>query len=201
MYLCGLFFKMKSKNLTTYVTQLALLCLLIASISTAHAQDTPVKDSTAKDTTAKVQLTLDHNNPKQYVIADITVSGIKYLNPEQILSFTGLVKGDTISLPSEEISFALKKLWAQRFFSDVGISATKIVDNKIYLDIHLTERPRVSTWDFKGIKKGDKTDLREKLHLRRGGELSDYIIKTSIDLIQDFYSEKGYRKAEVNVIH
>ncbi len=184
---------MKLNNLRYIAGWLLIMGLMFTTLP-LQAQEPAPADS------AKVDLKLDVNNPKQYVIADITVSGIKYLNPEQILSFTGLVKGDTITLPSEDISFALKKLWAQRFFSDVGISATKVVGDKIYLNINLVERPRVSTWDFKGVKKGEKKDLQEKLRLRRGGELSDYIIKTSTDMIKEFLAEKGYRNAEVNIL-
>jgi len=162
------------------------------------AANAAIAQTTADST--KVELNLSAYNPQQYVIADIAVEGIKYINPEQILSFTGLVKGDTITLPSEDISFALKKLWAQRYFSDIAIYASKIVGNEIYLTLKLTERPRVSSWDFKGVKKGERTDLREKLRLRRGGELSDYVLKTSTDLIKEYFDEKGFRKAEVNII-
>ena len=162
------------------------------------AANAAIAQTTADST--KVELNLSAHNPQQYIIADIAVEGAKYINPEQILSFTGLVKGDTITLPSEDISFALKKLWAQRYFSDIAIYANKIVGSEIYLTLKLTERPRVSTWDFKGIKKGERTDLREKLRLRRGGELSDYVLKTSTDLIKEYFDEKGFRKAEINII-
>ncbi len=185
---------MKLNNLRYTAGWFLITGLMLTTLSSLYAQEAVPADS------AKVDLKIDAGNPRQYIIADITVSGVKYLNPEQILSFTGLMKGDTITLPSEDISFALKKLWAQRFFSDVGISATKIVGDQIYLNINLVERPRVSVWDFKGVKKGEKKDLQEKLHLRRGGELSDYIIKTSTDMIKEFLSEKGYRNAEVNIL-
>ncbi|MCL2132712.1 MAG: outer membrane protein assembly factor BamA [Bacteroidales bacterium] len=184
---------MKHINYTLSITRRFVLALgfFVVAATAAFAQTT---DST------KVDINFSPNNPQQYVIADIAVEGIKYINPEQILSFTGFVKGDTITLPSEDISFALKKLWAQRYFSDIAIYASKIVGNEVYLTIQLTERPRVSVWDFKGVKKGERNDLRDKLRLRRGGELSDYILKTSTDLIKEFFAEKGYRKAEVNII-
>jgi outer membrane protein insertion porin family len=148
----------------------------------------------------KVNIVFDAAKPQEFVIADITISGVKYLNPEQILSFIGVTKGDTVKIPNEDISLALKRLWAQRHFSDIVLSATKIEGDKIYLDIKLTERPRVSAWDFTGAKKGERNDLREKLHLRRGSEVSDYLLKVSIDAIKSYYAEKGFRKAEVNVI-
>ncbi|MEG0519457.1 MAG: POTRA domain-containing protein, partial [Bacteroidales bacterium] len=69
-----------------------------------------------------------------------------------------------------------------------------------YLALYLQERPRVSRWDFSGIKNSEKTDLQERLKLKRGGELSDYIIKSSSDIIKKYYKEKGFLKTEVNVL-
>jgi outer membrane protein insertion porin family len=107
--------------------------------------------------------------------------------------------GDTITIPGEEFSRAARKLWSIRFFSDISITAKKIADDKIYLDIYLAERPRVSQWHFSGVKKGAKDDLVGRLNLRRGGEYSEYVINTSIDGIKKYYAEKGYRNAEVIV--
>lgn len=192
-------------NLTRYALRIFILIGWVIFTGPNLGAQEPADNKAAADTTAArptavPALQFDQAHPQQFVIADITVSGIKYLNPEQILSFTGLVKGDTIVLPSDDISFAMKKLWAQGYFSDIAITYTKVVGDHIYLDIHLTERPRVSAWDFKGVKKGEKTDLRERLHLRRGSELSDYLLKTSTDLILSYLSEKGFRKAEVDII-
>jgi outer membrane protein insertion porin family len=181
-----------SKYIRFYALVILVIPVLLATATTLVAQQPA--DS------GKVNITFDAAKPREFVIADITISGVKYLNPEQILSFIGVAKGDTVMIPNEDISLALKRLWAQRHFSDIAVSATKIEGDKIYLDIKLTERPRVSAWDFKGTKKGERNDLREKLHLRRGSEVSDYLLKVSIDAIKAFYAEKGFRKAEVNVI-
>lgn len=60
-------------------------------------------------------------------------------------------------------------------FSDVKIGA-EIEGDSLDLEVFLKERPRVNNWDFEGISKGKKKDLLEKLKLKRGSELSDYII-------------------------
>lgn len=144
----------------------------------------------------------DYNNPKTYIIGGLKVAGINYLREEQILSLTGLQKGGTITLPSEESAAILKRIWGQRFFSDVGLYVDSLSANKdtCYLALYLQERPRVSRWDFSGIKNSEKTDLQERLKLKRGGELSDYIIKSSSDIIKKYYKEKGFLKTEVNVL-
>lgn len=150
----------------------------------------------------KESVVVDYNNPKTYVIGDIKVSGIKYIGEDRIISLTGLKKGDVITIPSEEISSILNRIWLQRYFSDVGFYIDSINSTKdtISLGIKLQERPRVSHWDLKGVRSGEKGDLNDRLNLKRGMELSDYRIKSSIDIIKRFYKEKGFLKTEVNVI-
>lgn len=144
---------------------------------------------------------IDYNNPKTYVIGDIKVSGIKYLTQERVVSLTGLEKGMEITVPSEEISSIIKRITMQRYFSDVAFKIDSLwTRDTITLGIHLTERPRVSKWDFSGIRSGEKKDLMERLKLKRGSELSEYGIKSSVDIIKRFFKEKGFLKTEVKLI-
>jgi len=64
-----------------------------------------------------------------------------------------LAVGDVISVPGDAITNAVKRFWKQGLFSDVKIYATKIKDGKVWLNITLKERPRVSEVNFKGLKK------------------------------------------------
>lgn len=150
----------------------------------------------------KNDIVTDYDNPKTYVIGGFKVTGINYLREEQILSLTGLQKGEKITVPSEELSAILKRIWLQRYFSDAGFYIDSLSANKdtCILALHLQERPRVSRWDFSGIKNSEKTDLQERLKLRRGSELSDYIIKSSTDIIKKYYKEKGFLKTDVDVL-
>ena len=108
-------------------------------------------------------------------IRDINIHGVQYLNSDILKSSAGLIAGDSIYLPSNFIANAIARLWSQRFFSDVKIGA-QIEGDSLDLEVFLKERPRVNNWDFEGISKGKKKDLLEKLKLKRGSELSDYII-------------------------
>jgi len=153
------------------------------------------------DTTATVtNATFDYTKPQKYVIADVSVSGVKYYTTEQILSLTSIAIGDTVMIPSDDISQIARKLWAIRYFSDVSITAPKIEGDKIYLNIHLEERSRVSSWNFTGVKKSQRDDLQERVKLRRGSEYSEYLIKTSVDIIKKYLDEKGFRNAEITVL-
>ena len=66
-----------------------------------------------------------------------------------------------------------------------------------FLNIVIVERPRVSRWSFTGVKSGEKKDLQERLNLRRGGEFSDYVEKTSSDIIKKYFAEKGFLDCQV----
>lgn len=143
---------------------------------------------------------VDYDNPKTYIIGKIKVTGIKYLSEDQIVSFTGLSKGDKITIPGTDVSDILKRIWAQRYFSDAGIYIDSVGTNDtIVLGLRLVERPRVSRWIFEGVRSGQKSDLDERLKLKKGSELSDYIIKSSTDIIKRYYAEKGFLKCSVKL--
>ncbi len=136
--------------------------------------------------------------PRLYYIRKINVHGVKYLNPDVLKSSAGLIEGDSIYLPSNFIANAITRFWSQRFFSDVKIGAA-IEGDSLDLEVFLKERPRVYNWAFEGITKGKQKDLLEKLKLKRGSELSDYVIDKNKKLIRDYWAEKGFRNTEVDV--
>ncbi len=136
--------------------------------------------------------------PRLYYIRNVNIHGVQYLNPDILKSSAGLIEGDSIYLPSNFISNAISRLWSQRFFADVKIGAD-IEGDSLDLEVFLKERPRINNWDFQGISKGKKKDLIEKLKLKRGSELSDYVIDKNQKLIKQYWAEKGFRNAEVGV--
>ncbi|MDR2563965.1 MAG: outer membrane protein assembly factor BamA [Prevotellaceae bacterium] len=138
--------------------------------------------------------------PKTYIIEEITVSGISFADKNQIITISGLRKNDEIKVPGDEkFTNAVKRIWANNHFGSVSVDSVRTEGDKIWLDIKLTERPRIYTWDIVGVKKGQIKDLKEKVNIRRGAPLSDYTIKTSVDKIKHFYAEKGFLNAEVEV--
>ena len=144
---------------------------------------------------------VDYNNPKKYIVGGVTLEGNKHFSPEQILQVTGLREGMEVTVPSEELSSIVKRLWLQRFFEDVAISVDSIAPTRdtAFFKISIIERPRVSRWAFSGVKSGEQKDLQERLNLRRGGEFSEYVSKTSADIIKRYYKEKGFQNVQVQV--
>ncbi|MBU0764728.1 MAG: outer membrane protein assembly factor BamA [Bacteroidetes bacterium] len=143
---------------------------------------------------------IDYDNPKEYEIGGITVSGIKYLDHSVLIQLSGLSVGDIIMIPDVETTDAIKKLWKQGLFSDIKITATKVIGNKIFLDIYLQEQPRLSRFSFSGMKKSEVDDIREKLKLVKGMQVTENLISTIDQKIKNYFIDKGYLDTEVEII-
>ena len=172
-----------------------LRILTIALFSLASVPAAAQIDSTAQVRNAPM---LDYEHPKQYIINKVKVSGIKYLDPEVVASISGLTKGDTIMIPSDYLSSTLKTMWNQRIYSDVQI-LTEPVGDSVNIEIVLRERPRVYDWKIEGVRKGQMSELLETLKLKKGGELSDFVLNSSKDAIRKYFAEKGFYNADVSV--
>ena len=163
------------------IISLALLLLPLAG----RAQDSSV--------------TVDYNNPKTYKVGGVSVSGNHYFSEQQIVQLTGLEPGMEITVPGDDMSAIVKRLWLQRFFEDVSMEIDHLSADadSAFLVVRIKERPRVSRWTFSGIKSGEKKDIQERVNLRRGGEFSEYVEKTSADIIKRYYAEKGFLNTTV----
>ena len=157
-------------------------------------------------TTASAQISvggntkLDYAAPKQFEVGGITVSGTKYLDKKVLVLLSGLSVGEKIQVPGEAITEAIHKLWDQGLFSDVEITATKIVDDKIFLDNRLQERPRLSKYALKGVKKSDANDIRESIRLIKGKVVTENLIVSTENIIQNHFIDKGFLNVEVETI-
>ncbi|MEP6465890.1 MAG: POTRA domain-containing protein, partial [Parafilimonas sp.] len=138
--------------------------------------------------------------PKKYKISNIIVTGNNYFDQNLLLSIAGLNVGDEVSLPGgDNFAKAINKLWSQNYFSDVAIYITSLKGDDIALEVHVTERPRLSRYEFKGVKKGEKDDLKPKTGLVINRVITENVKRTSVDAIKKFYADKGYRSAQVSV--
>lgn len=140
---------------------------------------------------------IDYGAPKPYTINDIKVFGVKYINTDMLTASSGLSRGDVIYIPGNAISQAVSRLWSQRYFADVKVVADILDGDRVNIEIYLQERPRVYRWLFEGVRKGEASTLTDELKLRRGTELSDYVLDKNAHLIKKHYIDKGFRNVEV----
>ncbi len=138
--------------------------------------------------------------PDEYTVAGITISGVRFLEPNALIGISGLRIGQKVEIPGEVITAAVKKLWDQGLFSDVKITIAGKEGENIWLDIYLQERPRLSVIKFEGIRKSEETDLLEKLSLPGGSQVTAHLLNRAERTIKDHYIEKGYLNVDVNII-
>ena len=143
---------------------------------------------------------VDYNHPRKYIVGGVSVEGNSYFSSQQIIQLTGLQQGMELTVPSDDVSGIVRRLWLQRYFEDVSLEIDHLspAADSAYFKIVIKERPRVSRWTFSGVKSGDKKELQERLNLRRGGEFSEYVEKTASDIIKRYYADKGFLNATVS---
>ena len=165
---------------------LASAFLLLSSLS-AYAQG------------GKEEFNVDYDHPKPYILGGVEVEGNTYLGKDQILQLSGLREGMELEIPGEQASAIVNRLWQQRYFQNVSIEVDSLsaARDSVWLRIKIEERPRVSQWIYSGIKSGEKKEIEERTGLRRGREFSEYVEKTTIDIIKRYFKEKGFMNAEV----
>ena len=172
-----------------------LSLLILACCMSLRAQAQEVMNDTIYNPTI-----LYNGTPKQYEIADIKVSGVKNYEDYVLIGISGLAVGQTITVPGDDITTALKRYWRHGLFSDVKILADKIVGNKIYLSIRLAQRPRITDIVIHGVKKSEREDLQTRLGMAKGTQITPNLIDRAKILIKKYFDEKGFKNAEVNII-
>jgi outer membrane protein insertion porin family len=166
-----------------------LVFFLIAAIIPVIAQEKQEK-----------QEIYNYMNLDDYIIGGVTVTGVRFLDPNALIGISGLRLGQEISVPGDELKLAVQKLWQQGLFSDVRISITKTSMDTVFLDIALQERPRISSVNYNGLKKSESQDLVEKINLPVGSQVTPYLLNTARKIITDHFVEKGYLNTEVTFI-
>ena len=144
---------------------------------------------------------IDYSVKKDYEIGGIEVKGAEQRDRNAIKSIAGLKVGQKITIPGPEISKGIKSLWKLRLFSDVQIVQTKTLGDVVFLEIQLSERPTLSRYSYKGVKKSKHDDLNDIVK----GIISKQSIVTEDQKnlaalrIADFFIGKGKLDTEVSV--
>ena len=139
------------------------------------------------------------NNIERYNIGNITVTGNTSFSPLTIITFSGLKKGDAIDVPGEKLSSAVKKLWKSNLFSSVNIFRTNVKDGVIDLEIELYDLPELNELKVEGIKKRKIEELIKENKLQVGVKVTENLITTTKNYLENKYRKKGYLNASVYI--
>jgi outer membrane protein insertion porin family len=174
------------------------LFVLLGLSVTAIAQIRPPQNQAAPSLKV-IGLNLDYFSPREYVIGGTSLSGAKYLDKDVIVVLSKLTPGETVMLPGEVTTTAIKKLWEQGLFDDIKINVSKLVGDTVYFDINVVERPRLSDFKFTGISKSHQSDIKEKLGDKAGKTIiNENLYNTTTAAITKYLKEKGFFFTKVN---
>lgn len=138
--------------------------------------------------------------PKKYTIADIQVKGNKAFDPAIVISVSGLSVGDEVTIPGgDNFAKAIMKLWTQNMFTNINIYITKLEDDNIWVEIDAIERPMLSDFKFKNIRKSEADELKDKVGLFKTRVVTDNMKLSAKENIVKFYVEKGFQGASVEI--
>ena len=140
---------------------------------------------------------INYAYPQEYTIENITVTGAVHFNDRAIILLSELERGQKIKIPGSEISKAIKKLWDQNLFSEVSIDASSIRGDKIFLDIKVKERPRLSGFKPRGMRKNEWEKVNEVVDLYRGRIVTDNLVSIAKNQVRAYFVDKGYHHAQV----
>ncbi len=171
---------------------LFILLLLATVTGASHAQLTGQALSDARGPLG---------NPEIVEILGISVEGTSDDYSNSFVQQTSrLLIGQKMTIPGDPaLGDAIRAIYRLRTYEDVQIVQERKVGQGVYLVIRVREVPKLREYQFSGIKKGHAKDLRKEVPLVTRGPVHENSIARSVQIITDFYAEKGFPLAEVEV--
>lgn len=136
---------------------------------------------------------------RKYILANVDVKGKISYNQQTVVTFTGLEKGQQITVPGEEISNAIKKLGKLGLFSDIDFYVNKTEGDSIWLDLDIVELPKLNEVKFQGVKKSKTEGLIKDNGLTKGKIVNENLITTTKNYIENKYKKDGYFNTKVYI--
>jgi outer membrane protein insertion porin family len=171
--------------------------LTVVSVITIHAQE-----DTSKPTSLDPKL-LEWKNariPREYTIANVTITGIKHLDTSIVYSIANLQPGDKFMHPGADIfGKSIANLWRQKLFSNVQIYVTRVEDEKVWIEINVQERPRLGNFKFVGATKTQQDELITKLSLAKQTIITENTRREIVEKTTKYFTEKAYRNVQVRL--
>ena len=141
--------------------------------------------------------TLDDSKRKDYTLTDISIEGQTVYSAETIITYSGLKKGDIVTIPSGiKISNAIKKLWDSNLFNNIDVFISKIEGAEISLQIKLDDLPELKEVKITGVKKSKISGIIEENKLISGVKVTENLITTTKNYLESKYRKDGFLKAK-----
>ncbi len=151
-------------------------------------------------TVAIAQEGTSYEDGKKYILSGLEVTGLQSYNEQTVKTYTGLRVGQPITIPGEQISAVINKLWGLELFSELDFYITNIEGDKIYLELAIKERPTLSKVTVQGVKKRKVEDILKDTDLKKGKKITQSLIANTKNYLQNKYKKQGYLNAKVNIM-
>ncbi|WP_031454467.1 BamA/OMP85 family outer membrane protein [Flavobacterium chungangense] len=147
----------------------------------------------------KAQERIPFDQGKKYILAKVSVVGKISFNEQTVVTFSGLQKGQEITVPGEEISGAIKKLGKLGLFDEITFYVNKVENDSIYLDLNIVELPKLNEVKFVGIKKSKVEGLIKDNNLTKSKIVNENLITTTKNYIENKYKKEGFYRTKVTI--
>ena len=152
-------------------------------------------------------LTVHHTNfaqdtsletAQKYILGGLEVTGLQSYNEQTVKTYTGLRIGQEITVPGEEISSVIKKLWGLELFSDISFFYA-VEDDKVFLELRILERPTLSRVTIYGVKKRKVQGIIDDTDLKKGKKITESLIANTKNFLENKYRKQGYLNTRVTI--
>jgi len=143
------------------------------------------------------QMRPDFESGKKYFLKKVSVTGKISYNELTVVTFSGLEKGQELTVPGEEITQAVKKLGKLGIFSDIDFYVDKIEGDSISLELNIIELPKLDEVKFTGVKKSKAEELIKDNALTKGKIVNENLITKTKNYIENKYKKDGFYNSKV----
>jgi len=143
---------------------------------------------------------VSYEDGKKYILGGLEVTGLQSYNEQTVKTYTGLRVGQPITLPGEQISAIINKLWGLELFTDIDFYVTDVQGDNVFLELNIIERPTLSKVKMNGVKERKVDEILKDTDLKKGKKITESLIANSKNYIQNQFKKKGYLNAKVNII-
>nr|WP_315149641.1 POTRA domain-containing protein [uncultured Flavobacterium sp.] len=150
-------------------------------------------------TQIKAQDRVPFDQGKKYILGDVKVVGDISFNPQTVVTFAGLEKGQEITIPGEQISSSIKKLGKLGLFDEISFYINRIENDSIFLDLNIKELPKINEVKFVGVSKSKTESFIKDNGLTNGKIVTENLITTTKNYIEKKYKKDGFFNAKVYI--
>ncbi|WP_224488803.1 outer membrane protein assembly factor BamA [Robertkochia flava] len=136
---------------------------------------------------------------KTYTLGGLEVTGLKSFNEQTVITFTGLRVGQEITVPGEELSEVINRLWDLRLFSDINVYQTGVEGDKIYLELEIVELPTLTEAKIKGVKERKADEVLKEADVKKGEKVTEGFLANTRNYLLNKYKKEGYLNTKVNI--